>query len=469
MKLKSILCSLLTMPVTVLGAGGTYCITDFGAVADATTDNSVAIQAALRACSDDGGGTVVVPAGKTFMTGPVELLSNVNLRLEPNSRLLANPDEGVYRLSAFGANEGEGMMWLHANGATHLSISGTGTLDGNGIAFMAEEAEDSYNLKPTNLFDPRPHLLTLENVSDLNIRDITVANSAYWTIHLVGCQRVLIDGVTILNPLKIRNCDGIDVDHSKNVRIANCHIESGDDSICLKNRREYDRYGDCHDIVVENCTMTSRSCAIKIGSENVNAINRVLFNNCIVKDSNRGVGIQNRDEGTVSDVVFSNMIIDCHFFSDVWWGKAEPIYVTSYPRRASRHKDGNWRFPKGATSGSCGQVSRIWFTNILCTSENGIFVGGDVPGKVRDIVFRDVDLQLRKVTDYPGMIYDRRPCLQEEMFSDKTYGFYLECADDIRITDCTFGYSADMAERIGGFIKEVDTRGVKLSNNSYEQ
>mgnify|MGYP000711478246 CR=1 FL=1 len=65
-------------------------------------------------------------------------------------------------------------------------------------------------------------------------------DSAYWTVHLIGCNDVSIDGISILNNLKIRNGDGIDVDHSKNVRIANCHIESGDDCICLKNRREFE-------------------------------------------------------------------------------------------------------------------------------------------------------------------------------------------------------------------------------------
>ena len=121
---------------------------------------------------------------------------------------------------------------------------------------------------------------------------MTIRNSAYWTVHLIGCNDVSIDGISILNNLKIRNGDGIDVDHSKNVRIANCHIESGDDCICLKNRREFEEYGSCEDIVVTNCTMVSRSCAFKIGSENMDKINNVLFNNCIIKNSNRGIGIQ---------------------------------------------------------------------------------------------------------------------------------------------------------------------------------
>lgn len=462
LKLFSILCSLCS--ILSLSAA-TYDVADFGAVGNGRADDTRAVQQAIRACSEKGGGTVLFTAGHTYLCGPLELLSDVCLYLEPNSRLLADPREEVYRLSAFGSNEGEGMMWLYALSGRNISIAGRGTIDGNGIAFMGPENFDSYDLKPTNAFDPRPHVLTLIGVEGVSIRDVTIGNSAYWTIHLVGCRDALIEGVRVNNSLKVRNSDGIDLDHCSDVRVANCFIESGDDSICLKNRREYDRFGHCQDIVVENCTMTSRSCAIKIGSENVDSIRRVLFNNCVIKDSNRGVGIQNRDEGTVTDVVFSNMVIDCRFFSDVWWGKSEPIYVTAYPRRASRHKDGNWRFPAGATEGSCGEVSRVWFKNILCTSENGVFVGCDTPGKVSRVTFADLDIDLRRRTDYPGGVYDRRPCLQEEFIASPTYGFYLENASDVLIRDCSMSIAPEMASRVGeSFVKEVDCNGVTVTN-----
>lgn len=139
----------------------------------------------------------------------------------------------------------------------------------------------------------------------------------------------------------------------------------------------------------------------------------MLFNNCIITKSNRGIGIQNRDEGTVSDVTFSNITLDCHLFSDVWWGKAEPIYVTSYPRARGNHKDAGWRFPKGATEGKCGKVTDIRFINIRAVSENGIFIGCDEPGKVDAITLDNIDLHLKKITDYPAGILDRRPCLGE--------------------------------------------------------
>ena len=416
-----------------------YNVVDYGAVGNKIADDAKAIQQAIDECSANGGGTVLLPANHTFMSGPLCLKSNVNLHLEATAVLLANPDEGIYKLSAFGENRGEGMMWIYANGADNISITGKGTIHGNGIAFMGKELDDSYELKPVTTFDPRPHVLTLTDVKNLTIRDITIRDGAYWTVHLIGCDGAVIDGISLLNNLKIRNGDGIDLDHSRNVRISNCHITSGDDCICLKNRREFEQYGPCHDITVTNCVMTSRSCAIKIGSENMDSIYNVVFDNCVITRSNRGLGIQNRDEGTVTDVMFSNIIMDCQLWSDVWWGKAEPIYVTSYPRANGNHKDANWRFPKGETVGRCGEVSRIYFNNIVANSENGCFVGGDIEGKVNNVHFCNVRLVRKKVTAYEGGAIDLRPCRDTQFMPTQGRAMTTQ-----NVTGCTLDVVTEM-------------------------
>lgn len=427
----------LSIAVAAMGffpcSAADFNVTGYGAKGNGVTDDAKAIQRAIDACSASGGGSVIIPSGKIFMAGPLHLKSNVDLHLQPNSVLLANPDEAVYTESAFRGNRGEGMMWISGKDIQNISITGQGRIDGNGVAFMGRELSDSYELKPVTDFDPRPHVLTLVNASNVKINGVTIANSAYWTVHLVGCYDVAISDISLLNNLKIRNGDGIDIDHSRKVRISNCFIESGDDCICLKNRREFEEYGPCEDVVVTNCIMTSRSCAVKIGSENMDAIRRVLFDNCIITKSNRGIGIQNRDEGTVSDITFSNMTVDCRLFSDVWWGKSEPIYVTSYPRARGNHKDAGWRFPKGATQGACGEVSNIRFIDIYSTSENGIFLGCDEPGKIRNVTLDNIDLTLLKPAQYEGGVFDRRPCEGEGFIKAPSSGIYTENIENLNI------------------------------------
>lgn len=441
-----------------------YNVLDYGAVGDGVTDDAEAIQRAIDECSESGGGKVLFPGGYTFMSGPLHLASFIDFHIDTNAVLIANPDECIYQESAFKDNKGEGMLWLSAKNVEGLTISGRGEINGNGVSFMGKELEDSYELKPVHTVDPRPHLLTIIGGRNINIKDVTIKNSAYWTVHLVGCEDVVIHGITLLNDLKVRNGDGIDLDHSKNVRISDCLIESGDDCICLKNRREYDEYGACENIVVTNCTMTSRSCAIKIGSENVDRISHVMVDNCIIKDSNRGIGIQNRDEGTVEDIVFSNIWVDCRFFSDVWWGKAEPIYITAYPRARGDHKDAGWRFPKGVKDGFVGQVSHIFFSNIKCESENGIFVGGESKDKIQNIYFDQVDLLICKRTDYPRGFYDKRPCKGEAFVFAPVSGFFLDTATGITIRNASVRWGDTGCPEWGSNIEQRNVAGLNLSN-----
>jgi polygalacturonase len=450
----------ISVPLT---AQKIYNIKNFGARGDGKTDDAVAIQKAIDACSKTGG-RVFIPAPFIFMTGPFQLKSNMELFVEGGATLLANPDEKIYTKSAFRNNPGEGTMWISGEKLNNVSISGTGKIDGNGISFMGEEIEDSYVLKPFNLLDPRPHVLTIIGGNNIHITNIHIGNSAYWTLHLIGCNDVLINGITLLNSLKVRNSDGIDLDHSKNVRISDCYIESGDDCICLKNRREYEEFGPCENITVTNCTMTSRSCAIKIGSENMDTIRQVVFNNCIIKKSNRGVGIQNRDEGVVSDVIFSNMIIEGHLFSDIWWGKAEPIYITAYRRANGNHKDANWRFPKGVTEGKVGEVKNIYFSNIKCNSENGVYVSAESNDKIDNVFFDNVDVFIDKTTGIAGGVYDRRPSKVEGFVKGSTSGFYFDAAKNIAVRNCSVQWGATTPDYFAHVIESKNVEALKIVN-----
>ena len=419
-------------------------VTDYGAVGGGNIDNSNAIQQAIDDCSNAGGGIVYCPAGNVFMTGPFDLKSHVNFMVESSCTILANPDESIYKKSAFRENPGEGTIWIGGENAVNVEISGKGTIDGNGIAFMGPEEKAAYVLKEFNVVDPRPHLLTLVNIKNLLIHDVTFKNSAYWCLHIIGCDTVKIESVRILNHLKIRNSDGIDLDHTKNAVISNCYIESGDDCICFKTRREYEEYGPTENVVVSNCIMTSTSCSIKLGSENMDAVRNVIITDCIIKSSNRGIGIQNRDEGVVENIIFENIIVEGRLFDDVWWGKAEPIYITAYKRKASKDKDSNLRFAKGQTVGRVGHVKDIVFSNIICRSENGIFIGGE-EGKVGNIRLNNVQVTIEKTTQYTGGIYDLRPSDTIGLLETGTAGIYIDTVKNIIINDCSLKWGENIA------------------------
>jgi len=441
-----------------------YNIIKFGAIGDGKTNDAVAIQKAINACNAAGGGQVLVPAGHVFLSGPFDLKSFVELRVEGGAKILASPDESLYTKSAFRENKGEGTIWIGGEKLEQVSITGAGVIDGNGISFMGEELSDSYVLKPFNVVDPRPHLLTLIDCKKLNIDGVTFQNSAYWTVHLVGCNDVSISNITLLNSIKIRNSDGIDLDHSKNVRINNCYIESGDDCICLKNRREYEEYGACENIVISNCTMTSSSCAIKIGSENMDRISHVLINNCNIRNSNRGLGIQNRDEGTVSDVVFSNILVESKLFTDVWWGKAEPIYITAYPRATANNKDAGWRLPKGQTKGKVGAVSNIYFSNIRCTGESGVYLSGESKDKISNIYFDQVSVLLNKTTKESGGVYDRRPSNVDGLVKSPIAGFYFENTGYISLLNSAVTWGTNKPAYAGKALEKKNTGETRVVN-----
>jgi len=189
----------------------------------------------------------------------------------------------------------------------------------------------------------------------------------------------------------------------------------------------------------------------------MDTIRRVVFNNCIIKKSNRGIGIQHRDEGMVSDVLFSNMVVDSHLFSDVWWGKAEPIYVTAFRRAKGNNKDAGWRFPKGQTEGRVGEIRNVRFSNITCSSENGIYVSGESADKVSGIFFDQVLVHIDKTTALPGGVFDRRPAEGKGMVEGHSAAFFFDTAAAIAVTNCTVSWGNHLPPY---FTYALESRGV---------
>ncbi|MCD7859871.1 MAG: glycosyl hydrolase family 28 protein [Firmicutes bacterium] len=385
-----------------------YNVLDFGAVGDGAANDTAAIQSAIDACRSSGGGRVVLPGGRTYRCGALALCSNLELHLEmgavlkgsdeisdfvPAGRSFARP-EGR-QLPSYVNCDYDGappLCFLYGRDCENLAITGFGRIDGNEEIFYGKVTPDFID----GSFYPRTPMLFLENVSHLTITQLTLSRSAFWTVHLVGCRDVLIDGIRILNNLHLANCDGIDPDHCQDVRISNCYIECADDGIVFKNTAAAMRYGPCENITVSNCTIHSSSAAIKFGTESEADFRNILVQNCAIRCCNRGISLQLRDKGSIENVSFQNISICTRLFKrEIYWGQAEPIAITVLKRREDS---------------AVGAVRNIRFSQILCTGENGIFLYADQPGAISGLYFDQVDLSLQAVTAEEKGYHDLRPC-----------------------------------------------------------
>ncbi len=385
-----------------------YNVHDYGAVGDGSHNDTAAIQAALDACSQNGGGRVLLNGGRVYRSGTLILRSYVDLHLEMGAVLKGSDCLDDYSLSGGSINpaglsaptyencEYNGaptLYFIYAKDCEYISISGSGKIDGNEEIFYG-------TVTPWHIdgsFYPRVPLLFLEHVEHLTIRQVTLTGSAFWTAHLVGCDDVLIEGIRILNNLKMANCDGIDPDHCRNVRIVGCHIECADDCIVFKNTSGAMKYGPCENITVSDCTLISTSAALKFGTESEALFRNITVQNCNISRTNRGISLQLRDKGSIENVTFSCLNIDTRQFSPAhWWGKAEPIAVTALRRREDTR---------------LGYIRNITFENINCISENGILIYGDETSSISGIHFKNISVALTKKTDWPKGARDLRPCI----------------------------------------------------------
>ncbi len=244
-----------------------FVITNYGAIGDGVQDNTTNIQNAINAASAAGGGIVEIPPG-TYLSGPITLLSSIDLQVDSNAMLQMLPF-GTYPGGATGAQTFIGCDNVH-----DLEISGWGKIDGQGAAWWAAYA--------TNGGLVRPMMLNLYSCNRLFIHDITFQNPPY---HHCGLREnggnITISNLTVNTPSPSPNTDGLNFVATNSI-IENCHISDGDDNIALGST------GPINDLLITNCTFGSGH-GVSIGSGVTTGITNLTVINCSFDGTENGI------------------------------------------------------------------------------------------------------------------------------------------------------------------------------------
>jgi polygalacturonase len=283
-------------------------VTEYGAHGDAATDCTESINNAIRACAEAGGGRVVIPAGE-YRTGPIHLLSNVNLHVAEGATLSFYTEPERYLPVVFTRFEGTEFMnfspLVYAFEQENIAITGKGTLDGHAsydnwwIWKKNREGEKQPNPSKDRLTamgdagvppeervmgsegQLRPSFIQPYRCRNVLIEDIRVRRAPFWQIHPVLSTNVTVRGVDVNSHGP--NNDGCNPESCRDVLIENCFFDTGDDCIAIKSGRNADGRRvnvPSENIVVSNCEMRAGHGGVVIGSEMSGGVRNVFAENC---------------------------------------------------------------------------------------------------------------------------------------------------------------------------------------------
>lgn len=295
--------SLITFQLTAQQK--TFNILAYGAKADGKTNNTTAIQSAIDKASANGGGRVLIPAGK-FVTGVIEIKSGVELHLAANAVLLASTkriDYGPEKASAL----------IMADRQQNIGITGPGTIDGQAELLIKDiyvmlrngSLKDSewqkYNewgqMRPEE--NNRPKLILFKNCKNITIKKITIKNGLCWIQDYRSCTDMIIDSIRVQSNTFLNN-DGIDLVDCKNVKLTNCDFNVADDGICLKS---YDPKGLCENIYIANCRVRSSASAFKMGTASFGGFKNITVRDIYVYNTFRSaIALETVDGGILEDI-----------------------------------------------------------------------------------------------------------------------------------------------------------------------
>ena len=419
-------------------------VKEYGAVGDGTALDTRPIQSAIDACHQQGGGTVVVPAG-AYVVGALELRSDVTLYLDAGARLLGSQNPADYPIIASrweGKEQPAHAPLIGGRDLYNVALVGRGTVDGRG-GYWWQRYHDR------TLDHPRPRLISFVDCSNVLIEGITATNSPSWTINPVRCDNLTVHQVTIVNPGDAPNTDGINPDSCSNVHISDCSISVGDDCITLKSGIETEerrKLIPCQNITITNCTMANGHGGVVIGSEMSGDVRNVVISNCVFVGTDRGIRLKSRRGrgGVVEDVRVTNIVMKdvlCPFTMNLYyacgvWG--DTIVADKRPHPVT---DATPRF------------RRIHLSNITAREAKlaAAFLYGLPEVPVEDVSLSDVSIAMAANAEagYPEMADDMELMARG--------GFFVRNAHGLRL------HNIEVSGQLGPALSIADSADVEVS------
>ncbi|HEX4065741.1 MAG TPA: glycosyl hydrolase family 28 protein [Acidobacteriaceae bacterium] len=257
-----------------------FSVKDYGAKGDGTTLDTAAIQKAIDAAAQSGGGTIIVPSG-TYLSGSLFVKSHTTLRIERGATILGSQHLADYpRMPTRVA--GIEMVWpaalINVYEQTDAKITGPGLIDGDGKVFWESywalrRQYDSKGLRwAADYDDQRPRLIQIYKSTRVQLSNLTLHRSGFWTVHICYSDGVTVNGVTIDNNIggKGPSTDGIDIDSSRHILVEHADITDNDDDLCLKAGRDSDGLRvnrPTEDVVLRDSVIRAGAAGVTIGSE----------------------------------------------------------------------------------------------------------------------------------------------------------------------------------------------------------
>jgi len=310
-----------TPDTTVCDAG------QYGAKADGTTEDTHAIQAAIDACEEKGGGIVRLSRG-IFLTGPIVLKSHITLDVERGATLLGSQDKNDYP-EMDELREASVQPLIGATNAEDITIRGGGTIDGAGQPWWAEVY--AHKKSPNYVAAKRPRLILLDHCRHVLIEDLTIENSPSWQVVPYYSDDVTIRDDRIYAPAHSPNTDGIDPFSSSHVTITHMTIDDGDDNVAIKSGQPNSLGPDSPstDITVSDCVFL-HGHGMSIGSEVSGGVENVHVSKIQFHGTTNGVRIKSaRDRGAdIGNLNFSDITME---------NVSTPLLITEYYPRIPEH------------------------------------------------------------------------------------------------------------------------------------